>query len=201
MKSFLIFLLVQICTATFGQSKALDQKNTLTKIIARKFASNKDDSLRITKFCDSLHKKYEVRKIFFANDKTGYSYFRWPFRKMLIDTTKYNTNFVDVYDEWIGELVHAKQFSEKPFLSLNKSMKGFFRTAGRVIFHKKDYREKANVLARKACCKKIKAFLWTAYRDEYYKKGSFEYEAHEIIEPTLKKFFLQKVQTKSLASL
>lgn len=203
MKSFLIFLITNIYIVSFAQNKVFDKRDSLKKIIAQEFTSKGFESARAIELFDSLNKKYRVKKILFVNSRnTSYSHYLWPMRLMLINATKSpRGNFVSTYNEWIGELTHAKQFTERPLYQATRAVKGLFQTFGKVIFHAKDYREQAMELARENRYGKFKSYLWVAYQDQYTDEKSFEYEAHKVIEPFLNNYFLKKLEQKSLTSL
>lgn len=192
---FFTWFFVPFFTICYGQK---DRRDSVRTIITLEFMQKGADSLLVSSMFDSLNKKFKVKHIYFAKNKTGSSHFL-PGKVMLVNVdTDINSNFLSAYDEWIGELAHAQQFSEKPFRYSWMAFVGFWQTFCKLVSHHRTYKMEADELIKDRGCGRIKAYLWTAYQDQYEDEGSFEYEAHKVREIKLRNYFLMKVVTHSV---
>lgn len=89
-----------------------------------------------------------------------------------------NVSMLD--NEFIAELAHSKQFSDKPVVSYLKSIKSGFNMLGKFI-------------ARKG-----EDSFYEIQKEEYHESGSLENEAHSEIAPKLKEKLTESINSDSL---
>ncbi len=160
---------------------AHSQKNTIWKDrICRQKGFVGKDSILFCHLFDSLNKEFGITFIVrFKNNKNRYI----PFFGSGI-TIK---DTCCVYSSWLEELAHAVQFSERKNFYKMITFRDVGVTVWRTLFQNKQYRHHS----------KQRVSFGDVYNVLYTEPRSFEYEAHEIIEPTLYFYLRERMKYHS----
>lgn len=180
MKKYLpLIVLFLFLITTKAKAQKQNGFDKLKSLVLKECSTQKDDSLRVVNLIDSINKKFKVKKIAFVTNKTNSNHFIYPGGIMYISDTN------NTCSAWIGELVHAKQFSEKPVYSSFKAFNGFLETFLSLLFMTKSEKAKYKGLVKNKNCPKLVARFWAIYERQYKSTSSFEGEAHKIFEPEM----------------
>ncbi len=154
--------------------------------------STKVDSAYFFKSVDSFFVSYNIRGIYLVhNGDNGPSQFLFGIILINVDSRE---SFINMLT---GELAHAEQWSKRPLSYLSETIKPVFSALFRSIFERKKYKAEAEKLAKETGRSRVVTYWWVAYqRREYKDPNSFEFEAHEIIEPKIKKLLWGPVKEK-----
>jgi hypothetical protein len=182
-KTVLLFFLA---IPLFGNAQRTIQKRLkgeveLTQAIMKECRyTSLSDSIHILETVQLVHRMYNIRRVRFVHNGTGSSHFVWPSRTMHL----FVSDSFCISDLWMGELPHAKQFTDAPLRHGRLAVKGFFQAFFEGFFLKKKERKEVQALIARGCPRMV-AWYWVSYRRQYSRKGSLEYQAHKIDEPMI----------------
>lgn len=184
-KLFFVLFLFLLNNATFAQKK--DKREVLRDSICLEVHLAGYDSSFIGHFFDSTIFAYRIRKIYFIGNVTGYSHYLY--RTMLIDEVSSKT----FLQKFIGELAHAKQAKDYSVRYLKSTSSTIINSTLKSIFNRRKYKLEAEKKIVETGWSRFKAYWWAAFQSVYDDPESFEYEAHQIIEPKLWDIVLSKL--------
>lgn len=182
----LFFTTVLIVIAHSLNAQKENSEKTLTNyLLAHCGLSSSQDSTRLLRAVQYINKLYGIKKLTFVRNGTNTSHF-YPFVSVL----KINLHDTSrICELWGAEMVHAAQFQEQPRRSVIRWLWGGFQAVVGSFFLSKLEQDSVQMLVDSGC-KRSKARLWVAYRRQYYKIGSFEYDAHTVREPIIREQIL-----------
>ncbi len=110
-----------------------------------------------------------------------------------------NTIFIDIRDSetnianYIAELSHGKQFDQNPISSNLLAVKGILQSIKEGVSNKANFvTPQINTISRR-----IEIGIKKSYKHRYNEPGTLEYDAHEVIEPSLHSEFKALTPTKT----
>ncbi len=174
-----VVLILFITNLFFNASEA--QNKIWKQRICRQEGFYDRDSILFCKIFDSLNREYSINRIIlFKNNKNRFI----PIlgNTILLKDTSY------AFVTWVEEMSHAIQFDDRRNYYKLKFCSEVLVVLWRFLFQNKKYRYRRD----------RKISYWGIYDNLYFEKRSFEYEAHEIIEPKIFEFIRYRMKKTPL---